>query len=221
MRCDRLHRIEAGQDTAARDQLAFFLRRLHEVRGSDVAEYERLVEEILVRESYVVKQMVAATGARQSGTAWVDRNELDDVTYRVLLRITNFLRDMRGSSIGEFRNGVKTCVQFGVATYVRDDQKDQSLPVDPGHFTGALSPEETQFTELAALAASGGAEDRAVLREQLETVLGLEDRVAEVVLMRGLEGLAAKEVAERLGLTPGNVDQIYSRGLRKVKELYP
>lgn len=216
--CGKLHRIETGQDIRTADDLAFLLRRARELRERDVAAFERVVEEILIRENYLVRQRVTAAGTRQSGSAWVERSAVDDVTGRVLMRIARFLGEMRGSSVGEFRNAVKTCIHFEVISYIRKDDRDNSVPVDPGHFTDALDPEEQEYSELAGRAAAGSAEDRAILRERLEAVLDLDDRAAEIVVLRGIDGLTAKEVAERLDISPANVDQIFSRATRKLRE---
>lgn len=189
------------------------------MRGRDPFEHKRLIDEILARESYAVRQMVASAGVRKTGRSWVDREAIDDVTSMALARVADFLSKMKGTSIGELRNGVSQCVRFAVGDYVRDDQRSDSVPVDPGHFTDALPPEQQQYAELTGLAASGSAEDRANFKERLELVALLDSRAADVVKMRGLEGRSSKEVAGQLGLTAANVDQIFSRSIRRLLEL--
>lgn len=218
--CDRLQNIDSALDTPTSGDLAFLLRRLHEVRGRDLAEYQQLVHKILERESRTVKLKVAAAGASKSGSAWVSRTAIDDVVSNALHRISRFLSEMEGHSVGEFRTAVNTCVRYAVADHVRADQRDkQAVPIDPGHFTDALPPEQRQYAEVCGMAAEGGAEDRANFKERLETIVELEPRAADVLILRLHEGRPSKEVAELLGLTPANVDQIVSRSVAKLREL--
>jgi RNA polymerase sigma factor (sigma-70 family) len=224
-RCERIHRIETGYDTSAapanRDDgnLAFLLKRAAAVRERDPFEHQRIVEQIIRSESRHIRYLVAIAGVRQTGRRWVDVDDVEDVTSAALMRVSKFLDSMRGSSVGEFYVGVKSCVRYAVADHVRGDSRIEELPVDHGHFTDALSPEETQYAELAGLAATNSAEDRAEFKERVSVITKLEPRAAEVVKLRGIEGVPSKEVAEQLGLTVANVDQIFRRSLEKIAGL--
>lgn len=221
LRCERLHQIKLDSDSSTRppgttgEELSFLLRRAIAVRDRDPLEFQHLLQEIIGRESYAVKQQVALAGVRRDGRSWVAQEAIEDVTGMALTRLSKFILNMEGSSVGELRSGIRTCVRYAVVDYIRDDQRHESVPVDPGHFTDALSPEQTQYSELLGLAASTTAEDRADFKQRLELLGELDPREAEVVIMRG-RGYPSKAVAEHLGISPANVDQIYHRATVKL-----
>lgn len=224
VRCDKLQRIETRYDTTAISpedddaSLAGLLRRAVRVRADDDFEFRRLVHEILQLESYVIRQKVIAHGTRQTGNRWVDPDVVDDVTNRVLERVARFIGEMQGSAVGQLRAGISKAVHWEVVDHVRRDQRNESSPVDPANFTGTLDAQDTGYRRLSELAASNRAEDLVMFRERLAELTGLGERDATVVLMRKLQGLSSKEVAEELGLTPANVDQIVSRGMKRLAE---
>ena len=47
----------------------------------------------------------------------------------------------------------------------------------------------------------------------------LDDRAKEIIVLRYFEGLSADEVADRLGISPGNVRTIQSRALDKMNKV--
>jgi RNA polymerase sigma factor (sigma-70 family) len=224
-RHDKIPHIETEYENAATESgdsertLAVLVRRARALRGGDPDELSRVINEILTMESWSVKQMVAAHGVRKTGNNWVDAGEIDDVTNNALHRIAKFLRVIEGSSVGELRAGIKRCVEFAVIDHVRKSAADESVAVDPRHFTGTLDPEDQQYAELAGRAALNGAEDRVAFKEDAAHILELEPRAAEVLQLRLIMGFSAKEVAEKLDLTPANVDQILSRSVKKLARI--
>jgi RNA polymerase sigma factor (sigma-70 family) len=225
-RHDRIPHIETGYESKSAEiedsggTLAVLVRRAKALRGGDPDELTRVINEILIMESWSVKQLVTTHGSRQTGNRWVDPAQIDDVTNVALHRVAKFLRSMDGSSVGELRAGIKECVRFAVIDYVRKSASDQSVAVDPSHFTGTIDPEDQQYAGLAGHAAANGAEDRVLFKEDVGRILELEPRAAEVLQLRLLVGLSAKEVAEKLDLSPANVDQILSRSVKKLARLY-
>lgn len=225
-RYDRLHHIETGYDTKPDGrrvddaELELLLRRAHRVRDNDPIEFKQIANRIFEIESWAVRQMVSAAGFNKSGSNWVDEAAIDDVVNDSFIRMLDFLKKMKGESIGEWRNGVRRCIHWAVVDYIRDDQRNKAEPIDHGHFTDALAPEDLKYTEIASLAATGQAEDRALIKEKLAGVTELEPRAAEVIKLRLIEGYSSKEVAEMLGTTPANVDQIVSRSTRKLAGLF-
>jgi RNA polymerase sigma factor (sigma-70 family) len=223
-RCERLHRIETGYNISAvpvnpnDGDLPFLLRRAATVRGRNPAEHQQIVHQILARESAAVKVKVQTIGVAQSGSRWVDDADVEDVTSAALMRLARFLQSMRGTSVGELRAGVRTCVRYAAIEHVRQDSRHEAVPIDHGHFTDALSPEESQYAEIAELASSSRAEDRIEFKEKAGAIMMLEPRAAEIVKLRGIEGMPSKLVAEQLGLTVANVDQIFNRSLKKLSE---
>lgn len=202
--------------------LRFLLREVAKARAAgDASGLERAINEILTIESWAISQKVQSYGFRITGNAWVDTDAVGEVSQEALRRTASFLRAMNGSSVGELRAGIKTCVHWAVVTHVRDSQKDRGhrVAVDPNHFTDGVDPESTQYSELLGMAANNSADDRAQFKEKIGVIFELEPRAADVLRLRLLMGYSSKEVAEELGLTPANVDQIVSRSVKKIASL--
>lgn len=202
--------------------LRFLLREVARARAAgDATALARAVNEILTIESWAISQKVKAYGFQVTGNAWVGPDARGEVTQDVLHRTASFLRGMNGSSVGELRAGIQTCVRYAVISHVRRSQakRERQVAVDPNHFTDGVDPESTQYSELLGMAANNSADDRVQFKESLGAVVELEPRAAEVLRLRLLMGCSSKEVAEELGLTPANVDQIVSRSVKKLARL--
>lgn len=145
-----------------------------------------------------------------------------DVEQRVWLRLHDWL-ELRGSSIGEFRAILRNAVGYAFRDYVREyvrievgragslDDDAREHDDDGGHpafvrrVEGELGRRAGDPLEAIEL---GDAVDAALL--------ALPEAQARVVVLR-VEGHSSKEIAAQLGLTPANVDQLYSRGRRRLK----
>ncbi len=68
-------------------------------------------------------------------------------------------------------------------------------------------------------AADGGLEDVGMVEAVDEILAALSPRQREVVWGRVMEGQSSAEIAERLGTTPGNVDVIFFRAMRTLREV--
>lgn len=74
-------------------------------------------------------------------------------------------------------------------------------------------------------AGKGVSPSRAMSREERfrrlqESIAGLSDDHREVVLLARIEGLTMKEIAARMGKTPGAVRQLLFRALGKLKDVF-
>ncbi|MBJ7458258.1 MAG: sigma-70 family RNA polymerase sigma factor [Thermoleophilaceae bacterium] len=212
--------VDGGEPTT---DLSILLRRAGRFRndsGPDATS--RLIgtwQEIWALEHYAIRQQVISKGYAQTGNAWVNDSDVDDVLAEVMLDATRMFLAFRGIEVGQFRAAMNKRIHWTVVNYVRKDQANKSAPVDPAAFDPNGSDEtDAHHAELAGIAAKGGAGDRAMFKETLSCITELEPRAAEVVALR-LTGMSSKEVAETLELTPANVDQIFSRSVTKMRKL--
>jgi RNA polymerase sigma factor (sigma-70 family) len=86
-------------------------------------------------------------------------------------------------------------------------------------FHDRRKPPPASFDELAEVAAGEDGYDQLASAEVAEQLLAaLSPRQREVVWGRLWEGLTSAEVARRLQTTPGNVDVIFFRAMRRLRE---
>ncbi len=212
--------LDGGEPTT---DLGTLLRRASRFRaaGGPVAT-QRLTEtwqEIWALEHYAIRQQVISKGYAHTGNAWVNDSDVDDVVAEVMLDATKMFLAFRGVEVGQFRAAMNKRIHWTVVNYVRKDQTNKAKPVDPAAFDpNGFDETDARHAELAGIAAKGAAEDRAVFKETLSGITELEPRAAEVVSLR-LSGMSSKEVAEKLELTPANVDQIFSRSVKTMRKL--
>jgi RNA polymerase sigma factor (sigma-70 family) len=87
------------------------------------------------------------------------------------------------------------------------------------HYRLASTSREVATEEVEPVGSFAGPEHDLGLSPELETALGeLGPREREVLALRFGGDLQGKEIAEMLGLTLANVQQILSRSLRKLRE---
>ncbi|MFY9487482.1 MAG: sigma-70 family RNA polymerase sigma factor [Solirubrobacterales bacterium] len=175
--------------------------------------------EILANEYHAIRQQVILFGYSQSGSAWVNEPDVDDVTNEACIRATRMFEGFKGTSVGELYNAVKTCVRYAVIDYVRRDAAKLDDAVDPGAFDpGSHERADGHFGSLAPAISAASAGDRVEFKERLNDITMLEPRAATIVAGRAA-GESSREIAERLGLTAANVDQIYCRSIQKLIDL--
>lgn len=222
---ENLHADIAGvgdsRESAGDHRLRALLRTAATLRANgtpeSLARRKRIWEEIVAGEYARVKQMVSVRGFAQSGSAWVNRGDVDDVTMDALVRATRMAQGFKGSTPGELHNALKTCVQFAVADYVRREERRPEVPVDPTRFDpGANDPDGLSPLPMDVVveAAFDGSHDE--LMEALGQIAELEPRARQVVAMR-TSGHSSAEIAVELALNAANVDQIYSRTMRTLR----
>lgn len=153
----------------------------------------------------------------------IDRHEIDDAAHAAVERcLRGLLASFHGSSIGELRAAVRTATSYACLDHCRASMREDmrrrgSLdePAKEGEETGRFD------AHMAALGARieegrfGATMDIHALAFALD---GLANANMRDVLRLTLEGYTSAEIAERLGLAPANVDQLRSRGLRKLRQ---
>ncbi len=87
-------------------------------------------------------------------------------------------------------------------------------------FHGRRKPAGIPLDEIADMAAAEDGYDAVAAEEVAAELLAtLSDRQREVVWGRLWEGLTGAEIAQRLDTTPGNVDVIFFRAMRRLREV--
>lgn len=168
-----------------------------------------------------IKGMVATWRHSALPDSRVPADAHEDVVVDAVARLLPYL-ELRGSSVGEAKNMVRRHTEFALLDYVRDHTKDdmhragsldESAPDGEGPGSAAVRAE----TEAAGLRIDGI--DQAELQETfLNALRAVDENKRAVLALRILRGLSGDEVAERLGLTRANVDQLNSRGLAQVRD---
>ncbi len=150
-------------------------------------------------------------------------DEYDDAAQECFIRAVKMLGNFRGVSLGEFRGALRTCVTNTCMDYCRRrltreraiagsmDEPSPGIENDAlGRFDAAMAAiaQRKQDQELASQDDLGA----------LETAISRMDneRMREV-LRRKMSGYSSAEIANELGLAATNVDQLCSRGVRKLR----
>lgn len=192
--------------------------------GSDpeaAATARRAWQELVVRDIDRVRGIVAAW--RLPGhDVRVDQQERDDAVQYAYLRLVKMLPTFRGDAMGQYRAAMATCVDYACRDYCRSKMRremgiggslDERLP-------GADADGPGRFDRVIAALSEHGEDERAEGRMALDAIARAIDELPnenmKAVLRLSLEGFASKEIAERLDLTPANVDQLRSRALRRL-----
>lgn len=218
---DGAARAAAEQPDTADMYLRVQLRIAAGLRGStdpaDREKMKRIFAEVIEKELPSLREQVKLRGFRQTGQPWVDECDVEDVLQRACIRALDLFEKFEGATPQQFRAALRRCVEWSVADHVRKDQADKSVPVDPLAGPAGLDGDAGPSV-LDSVPAPGVVEDRAEFLERLAGVTELEPRAADVVMMRS-SGMSSKETAAVLGLSPANVDQIFSRSIKKMREL--
>lgn len=181
-------------------------------------EAQRVWAQIVEHEQYTIEQKVKLAGIRTHGRATVDEQDQGEVTVNVMRRVIRMMESFEGRAVGQLRKAINQAVDWEVATYGKKQaqRRERELPVDPQVWDpGSLDPEERPGFDLTAVITAGGVGDRIEMIERLKELDLLSEREVSVVVLRG-GGHSSKEVADELGLTPANVDQIYRRSLLRL-----
>ncbi len=211
-----------GRGSADDSNLRALLRTADTLRANSspesVARRKRIWEDIVTGEFHRVQQMVSVRGYAQSGRAWVNREDVDDVTTDALIRATKMAQVFKGSTPGEFYNALKMCVKWAVADYVRREERRPEVPVDPTRFDpGANDPDRGSPLPVEGVVEAAFDGSHEELMEALGQIAELEPRARQVVAMR-TSGHSSAEIAVELDLTVANVDQIYCRAMKILRE---
>jgi RNA polymerase sigma-70 factor (ECF subfamily) len=184
-------------DNHAPDALAPLLRR---AQLGDVAALDTLLLEVR-------RAVLRYAAAQRMG------HDAEDLAQEVCLAVIKVIPEWRdtGRSMWGFVFAVaRNKMTDGVRRHARAGRLGRSVTLDDGADAAAAVPDRDL-----------GPEERALLSEstrrmdRLVRVLPATQR--EVVLMRTVVGLSAKETADALGLTPGSVHVLQHRALTRLR----
>jgi RNA polymerase sigma factor (sigma-70 family) len=155
----------------------------------------------------------------------VDPSDYDDATQAALERLlVPLLRSFRGTTDMEFRAALVTCVRFSCMDFCRQRLRvdrglagsvDERLPEAGGEEAGRF---DRELGELSRRIEEGRFDARLGLQAVAAAIGALPNENMRSVLRLTSEGYSSGEIAGRLGLSPANVDQLRSRGYRKLQE---
>ena len=141
-----------------------------------------------------------------------------DLVQDALMEAHRCFADFRGTTVAEFAAWLRQIVLFTAGRTIR------------GHLAAgkrAVGREQSVGSDaMAALAASSGSspsaqamrhEEAARIAEALER---LPDEMKQVLLARHMDNLSHAAIAERMGKSEGAVRVLYTRALRRLRELY-
>ena len=152
-------------------------------------------------------------------------DEYDDAAQECFIRVVKMLGNFRGVSLGEFLGALRTCVTNTCMDYCRRrltrergiagsiDEPSPAIDDDAyGRFDVAIGEiaERRQAQDAAAR------DDLAALEDAISR---LDNEHMREVLRRKMTGYSSAEIGDELGLTVANVDQLCSRGVRKLREV--
>jgi RNA polymerase sigma factor (sigma-70 family) len=212
----------ASQDEA-------LLRRFVACReAGDAGGARRWWEELVTLNYDRVAGMVAVwRGGRE-----LRPDERDEATQRALLKLwRNMVETFTGTTMGEWVNATRTCVDFACRDVqrraARETRRLKSLD-EPASARGHDGDDDRGAYDWALEAERRRREQRErEARDAADFVTWALPRIADerrrLVLQRTLEGVPAEEIRHELEVTRDNLYQLRSRGLKdlaKLKELY-
>lgn len=155
----------------------------------------------------------------------ISAEDWDDATQEAFERVLAMLESFRGETVGQYRKALRTtvvnaCMDFCRRVLSREKRVggslDETLAIEDGEGVG-------RYDRLLAKIAEIVESNRAAARDELEAVAGALEQIPNEnmreVLRLTWAGHSSLEIAGQLGLTRDNVDQLRSRGTRRLVEL--
>lgn len=150
-------------------------------------------------------------------------DEYDDAAQECFIRAVKMLGNFRGVSVGEFLGALRTCVANTCMDFCRRRLTRERAIAGSLEEPSLSSEDETmgRFDAAIGAIAQRKEEQHSAARDDLaaleEAISRLENEQTREVLRRKMRGFSSAEIAAELGLTVANVDQLCSRGVRKLR----
>jgi RNA polymerase sigma factor (sigma-70 family) len=249
---------EAGIGSAAGPLACHMRYSDSDLLGATDEQLDRLGEEDLLR-LVVICRDGDQRSTRKAGTAWqtlvahdiervrrivetfrhpenpdvrVAHGDVDEVVQDAFIRLLKMLGGFRGSTIGEYRSAMWTCVRYVCMDYCReqmakDKQRAGSLGEEIGGAEGDTRPRyEREIAERERRRIENEeALEREVerLREHRwrldEVIAQVDDEPKRRVLEMTRKGRSTKQIAKALDTSEANVYQLRTRALKQVARI--
>ena len=147
----------------------------------------------------------------------------DDAIQYAFYRLLNMLGNFKGSVLPQYRAAMATCVDFACRDFCRGEVRhemglggslDDQLANEGGEGIG-------RFDDVVGEQSARTQADQEAGREGLDALghalKALPSESMRSVVSLTIEGRPSGDIAERLGLSVANVDQLRSRGLRRLR----
>jgi RNA polymerase sigma factor (sigma-70 family) len=212
---DRLHR---DREALLADVIAGRASRDPEFRDGARVAWRRLValEHDRVRAMVTLFRFPDRPGVR------IPREHVDDVSQEVFARMLGMLDGFRGMTPQQLSAAIATATRFTCMDWCRRELGRERREVGSldsiAEGPGALGPSEIEIARLSSLEH----EDQLAARDELESLASAlrdlpSDQQREVVRLTAV-GYDSREIANLLGLSRVNVNQLRSRALRRIRE---
>jgi len=150
----------------------------------------------------------------------------EDAVQEAFIRAMAMFATWRGEHLGQFRAALRTCVKNTCMDHCRRRMTyerglagslQDTLP-NPGdeEATGRFDAELARIADRRHARDTAGRDDLATLAWKLGRLSS--DKSREVIRLT-LEGFSSREIADRLGESVDNVDQLRSRGIRELRRM--
>lgn len=170
-----------------------------------------------------VRGLVIAFEFPGSSGVRIAPDEYDDAAQECFIRAVKMLGNFRGVSVGEFLGALRTCVTNTCMDYCRRRLTREHAIA--GNIEESLGDDEGLGRFDSALGAIAERQEgtRAAARDELAAleaaIASLDNEQMRDVLRLKMTGFSSREVADQLQLSVPNVDQLCSRGVRKLREV--
>jgi RNA polymerase sigma-70 factor (ECF subfamily) len=149
-----------------------------------------------------------------------------DLVQDALLAAHRDFHQFRGCSSGEFTAWLRKilihCLHHAVEMHIRAKARDIRCEISLDHVHSAM--DRSGLSPMNLLADRGPSPSAPA--QQRENALAFANRLGQlrppyrdVIVLRGLQGLAFDEVAERMGRKPGAVRMLWLRAIEKLQEI--
>jgi RNA polymerase sigma-70 factor, ECF subfamily len=161
------------------------------------------------RQARFEKTILPHLDAAYNLARWLTRNQHDaeDVAQEACLRAFKFFDNFRG---GDSRVWLLTIVRNTCYTWLQQNRPQAAI----SSFDEKIHTPDSEASNPATLALQSA--DDQMLRQSLE---GLPTEFREIVVLRDLEGLSYKEIADIAGLPLGTVMSRLARARERLKQL--
>jgi RNA polymerase sigma factor (sigma-70 family) len=156
----------------------------------------------------------------------IKRDDVDDVVHTAYIRLVKMLKTFRGSSRGEYRAAMRTCVRYECMDHCRaqmEEEKPIKGSLDETIETGD-GGSRSKFDADLAKREKQRRQDEEDLQRQLElgyklraAIAGVESDDKRRVLEMTIARRSTEEIASELGTSADNVYQLRKRGLEVVR----